>query len=96
VFAVRLLRLLVKMPVPVPSVVFVVRATVGAVVVAHTTPRAVTALPLSEVTSPPAVAVVFVIAEANAVVTDGGFNESTVPLKVKSLTLHVPEVALAL
>jgi hypothetical protein len=44
--------------VPVPSVVFVVRATVGSGVVPQTIPLAVTADPPSEVMFPPLVAVV--------------------------------------
>jgi hypothetical protein len=45
-------------PVPVPSVVFVVRAVVGFVAVPHTIPLAVTADPPSVVMFPPLVAVV--------------------------------------
>jgi len=48
-------------PVPVPSVVFVVRAVVGFVAVPHTIPLAVTADPPSVVMFPPLVAVVSVM-----------------------------------
>jgi hypothetical protein len=50
--------LLVKVPVPVPSLVLVERLMVGLDAVPHTTPRAVTAAPPSEETFPPLLAVV--------------------------------------
>ena len=53
--------LLVKAPVPVPSVVFVDSETVGLVVVAQTTPLAVMGLTPSAVMFPPLVAVEGVI-----------------------------------
>ena len=62
---------LVNDPVPVPSVVLVDRDTVGPVVVAHTTPRAVTALPPSEVMLPPELAVVVVTDVTGVVASEG-------------------------
>ena len=62
---------LVKIPVPVPSVVLVLNAVVGPVVVLQHTPRAVTVAPPSLVTFPPLVAVVRVIADAAVVVRTG-------------------------
>ena len=62
--------LLAKLPVPAPSEVEAF-AVVGAALVPHTTPRAVTAAPPSEVTVPPEAAEVWVIAEVVARVTDG-------------------------
>ena len=50
--------LLVKAPVPVPSLDLVERLMVGLDAVPHTTPRAVTAAPPSEETFPPLLAVV--------------------------------------
>lgn len=55
------MRLLVKVPVPVPSVVLVVKAMVGFAVVLQQAPRAVTVAPPSATTSPPPSAVVLVI-----------------------------------
>ena len=76
-------RLLVKAPVPVPSVVKVC-AMVGLGVVLQQMPRAETAAPPSLVTWPPPVAVVFVMAVRAAVVTVGkvtvfgfGFGEGS-------------------
>ena len=64
------MRLLVKVPGPVPSVVFEL-VVVGFCVVAQHTPRAVTAEPPSDVIFPPLVAVVEVIAEGAVVVSVG-------------------------
>jgi len=52
---------LVKIPVPLPSVVLVAKAVVGLAVVLQQTPRAVMTAPPSSVMFPPLVAVVFVI-----------------------------------
>ena len=60
--------LLVKLPVPVPSVVLVVKAIVGFWLVLHTTPLAVIAPPPSLVILPPLLAVVEVIEETVVVV----------------------------
>jgi hypothetical protein len=63
-------RLLVKLPVPVPLVVLEF-AIVGSAVVAQQTPLAVTAPPPSAVIFPPEVAVVIKTAEAAVVVRVG-------------------------
>ena len=63
--------LLVNEPVPVLSVVLVLNAVIGPVVVLQHTPRAVTAAPPSLVIFPPLVAVVCVIADAAVVVITG-------------------------
>ena len=62
---------LVKVPVPVPSLVLVLSAIVGLVVVPHTTPLAVTAAPPSEEIFPPLAAVVLLILLTAAVVSVG-------------------------
>jgi hypothetical protein len=53
--------LLAKLPVPLPSVVFVFKATVGLLLVLQHTPLAVTAAPPSLVILPPLLAVVLAI-----------------------------------
>jgi len=63
--------LLIKLPVPVPSDVLVLKATIAPVLVLQHTPRAVTAEPPSVVTFPPDVAVVMLIADTAAVVSAG-------------------------
>ena len=74
---VRLVRLLVKLPVPVPLLV-VKLAVVGLVLVDQHTPLAVTAAPPSSVTFPPEAADVWVIALITAVVTVGSSIASVV------------------
>jgi hypothetical protein len=69
----------VNVPVPVPSVVFVVRAVVGFVAVPHTIPLAVTADPPSDDMFPPLVAVVDAM-ELAAVVAKVGATASVVKL----------------
>jgi hypothetical protein len=64
-----------KVPVPEPLFVFVVKDMVGFALVDHTTPLVVTAEPPSEEIFPPEVAVVDVKAEIEDVVT---VNEGTV------------------
>jgi hypothetical protein len=71
VFAVKPVILLVKTPVPVPSVVLLL-AVVGLVEVPQHTPLAVTGAPPSEVTFPPLVAAVDDVAVVVPVVTVGG------------------------
>jgi hypothetical protein len=66
--------------VPVPSVVFVVRAVVGFVAVPHTIPLAVTADPPSVVMFPPLVAVVPVMELAAVVAAKVGATASVVKL----------------
>ena len=58
-------------PVPPPSVVFDENATVGSVLVLHTTPLTVTTPPPSEVTLPPEMAELAVIELIAVVVTVG-------------------------
>ena len=62
--------LLVKLPVPLPSVVWL-SAVVGFCEVLQHTPRAVTVAPPSEVTLPPQVAEVSVTLLTATVVTEG-------------------------
>ena len=68
------------MPVPVPSVVFVVRAVVGFVVVPHTIPLALTADPPSDDMFPPLVAVVDAMELAAVVAAKVGATASVVKL----------------
>ncbi len=63
--------LLVKMPIPLLSLVFVVPAIVGFVAVPQQTPLAVTSAPPSEVMFPPEVAAVVVIPLIAVVVSVG-------------------------
>ena len=67
--AVKPVKALANVPVPVPSFVLVVKAMVGLAVVLQQTPRAVTAAPPSLATLPPLVAVAMVMADVVAVVT---------------------------
>ena len=78
----NIVRLLTKLPVPVPSVVLEL-AMVGFVAVAQQTPLAVTDAPPSAVILPPEVAVVTVIPVIAVVVRVGTATE--VVIKVKSL-----------
>lgn len=82
----RLVRLLIKLPVPVPSVV-VLSLIVGLCDVLQQTPRAVTASPPSEVTLPPPDAVVAVIEEMAVAVTVGVV---VAVIKLSSLLYSVP------
>ena len=77
------LKLLIKVPVPEPSVVWL-NEIVGFWEVLQHTPRAVTAEPPSEVTLPPLVAVDWVMPVAAVVVTVGTTGLASVE-KVKSL-----------
>jgi hypothetical protein len=63
-----------KVPVPVPLIVFVVKDMVGFGLVDHTTPLAVTAEPPSELILPPDVAVVVVMELVDTVLTVGRTN----------------------
>ena len=75
VFGVRLVKVEVNEPVPVPFDVFVVRAMVGLVLVDQTTPPAVMDVPPSDVILPPDVAEVLVIEAILVVVSVGtAFN----------------------
>ena len=77
---------LVKVPVPVPSVVWL-PAMVGLAVVPQHTPWAVTDEPPSAVTFPPEVAVDVVMADIAAVVIPAipGVNRMSFPFAVPSL-----------
>ena len=68
--------LLVKVPAPLPSVVFVAKAVVGLGVVLQQIPRTVTVAPPSSVILPPLDAVVFVTDVAAVVVSVG--NAATI------------------
>ena len=70
VFPVSPTRLLVNVPVPVPSVVLLL-AVVGFCVVDQHTPLAEILAPPSDVASPPEEAVVWVMEDISAVVTIG-------------------------
>ena len=70
-FGERLLRDEVKLPVPEPSLVFVLKEIVGFVLVDHTTPLAVTVAPPSELIFPPDVALVVVMELADTVLNVG-------------------------
>lgn len=69
--AVKPVIALVKLPIPVPSVVLVDKAMVGFAVVLQQTPRAVTVAPPSLLMLPPLVAVVLVMAVTAVVVIVG-------------------------
>ena len=71
---------LVNIPVPVLSVVLVLNAVVGPVVVLQHTPCAVTVAPPSLVIFPPLVAVLCVIADAAVVVRTGTVDAVEVKL----------------
>jgi len=83
--------LLINVPVPVPSEVIVVKATVGPVVVLQQIPRAVTGAPPSEAMFPPEVAVELPIVLADVVVSVGktGFSGRLV-VNVTSFPYNVP------
>ena len=77
----RLVRSLVKEPVPVPLLVWLLDI-VGLALVLQQTPRAETGMPPSKVISPPLVAVVLVMFDGCVVVTVGGsaFNVVNEPM----------------
>ena len=85
VAAVKPVMALAKIPVPVPLVVFVDKATVGFAVVLQQTPRAVTVAPPSATTLPPPDAVVIVTDDMVAVVTVGNAVDVLVVVKLISL-----------
>ena len=80
-FGERLLRDELKLPVPEPSLLFVLKEIVGFVLVDHTTPLAVTKDPQSSLTVPPLFADVEVILIMGFVVKVG----PTAPIKVVTL-----------
>ena len=71
VLGIKPVNALVKVPVPVPSLVLVSSAVVGFALVPQQTPRAVTAFAPWPVILPPDVAVVAIITDASVVVRDG-------------------------
>jgi len=71
VLGVRPLREEVKLPVPEPSLVFVLKEMVGVELVDHTTPLAVMDAPPSELILPPEVALVVVMELADTVLSEG-------------------------
>ena len=85
--------LLVKDPVPVPSLVWLPVIT-GEVAMLQQTPLAVTVAPPSDVTLPPLVAAVEVIFVTAAVVTVGGFPADGV-VKDNSFPYEVPSQLVA-
>ena len=70
-FGERPVRDELKLPVPEPSLVFVLKEIVGFVLVDHTTPLEVTAEPPSELIFPPEVALVVVMELADIVLNVG-------------------------
>jgi hypothetical protein len=81
----------VKVPVPVAFVVFVLKDTIGPVLVDQTTPRAVIDAPPSDVMLPPLLAPVDVISPIVVVVKVANITAFTVMLPVAS-TLPQPPV----
>ena len=73
-FGERPVRDELKLPVPVPSFVLVLKEIVGVGLVDHTTPLEVTAEPPSELTFPPDVAVVVVMELADTVLNVGSIT----------------------
>jgi hypothetical protein len=94
VFGVRPVRDELKVPVPEPLLVFVVKAMVGFVFVDHTTPLVVIAAPPSEVIFPPEMAVVVEMGFTDIVLTVGRTNDVLV-LKVISFPYPVPALLVA-
>jgi hypothetical protein len=92
--AVRPVRTLEKDPVPLPSLVLVLRAIVGDGEVSQTTPRAVTGSSPSEIISPPLFAVVSVMAEIAVVLTVDVVGVKRV-VKVSSGPYEVPKMLVA-
>jgi hypothetical protein len=81
-----------KLPVPEPLLVFVVKDIVGFALVDHTNPLEVTAEPPSALTFPTEIAVVDVIDEIEVVVTVGGIEPV---VKVISSPYPVPLLLVA-
>ena len=93
-FGERPLRDVLKLPVPDPLLVFVVKEMVGFVLVDHTTPLVVMEAPPSEVILPPVMAEVVVMELANIVLTVGR-TISVLVLKVISFPYPVPALFVA-
>ena len=83
-----------KVPIPVPLLVFVDKDIVGFGFVDHTTPLVVTAEPPSELIFPPEIEVVDVVAEIVNVVNVGGTAVEFV-VKVISFPYPVPTLFVA-
>jgi hypothetical protein len=94
VFGDRPVRDEVKLPVPEPSLVFVLKEIVGAGLVDHTTPLAFTFAPPSAVIFPPEVAVVVVI-ELVDIVLKVGRTTGELVVKVISFPYPVPALLVA-
>jgi hypothetical protein len=86
---IRLVIELEKFPVPVPSLVFVVKLIVGAVAVFHTIPLVVTASPPSLLTFPPLDALFNVILEIFVVVIVGVVLEGVFSLVAQLCTVDI-------
>jgi hypothetical protein len=84
----------VKLPVPVPSIVFVLKVIVGIELVDHTTPRSDTVAPPSEVTLPPVVALLVVI-PLNEVVEIVGKTTGVSVTKLSNEPYPVPTLFVA-
>jgi hypothetical protein len=87
-------RLLVNVPIPVPSEVLQFE-TVGFPEVFQHTPLAITSAPSSQVTIPPDIAFVWVIAEITDVDTTGGtgsFLQEVRQNVVKIIRMKTPEI----
>ena len=82
-FGVRPVRDELKVPVPEPLLVFVVKDMVGFALVDHTTPLEVTATPPSELIFPPEVAVVVEI-ELTEIVVNVGVTVVEFDIKITS------------
>ena len=82
-----MVMLLLKLPVPVPSLVLVPSAVVGFCEVPHTTPRALTLAPPLELMSPPLLAPLVVMLLTAVVVRVGVL---AVVVKERSLPYAVP------
>ena len=93
-FGERLLRAELKLPVPEPSLLFVLKEIVGVGLVDHTTPLEVTVAPPSELTFPPVVAVVVVMELADRVLKVGR-NTGVLVVNVISFPYPVPALFVA-
>jgi hypothetical protein len=94
VFGERPLRDELKLPVPEPSLLFVLKEIVGLVLVDHTTPLEVTTEPPSELTFPPEVAVV-VVMELEDTVLNVGRTTGVLVVNVISFPYPVPALLVA-
>ena len=93
-FGVRPVSVELKVPVPVPLLVFVVKDMVGLALVDHTTPLRVIAAPPSELILPPEVALV-VVMELPDTVLNVGSTTCVLVVKVISFPYLVPALFVA-